>query len=572
VATASKSEDTSGGVLSLVEPLPGPLTPRTLRARLSYLLLFRTIIISVLLITTIVLRLGAGQPLFAAASIVLYGVCIGSFAAVLFGALWLRRFDSFGIVPLAYVQLLSDSIVAAVLVVTTGGSESAFVFMFSLSILNAAAVMGRRAALAFAVANSLIYIAIVAIQLGDLARSFELGRLTIAAVMPSVVANTLAFFLVAILSGSLTEQLRRASEGLDVAKAQLAEVGALHEAVLRSLPSGVLTTDADGVVVFVNDAATEILSASSDAILDRPVDDVLPGIPEDITAQSRFEILIPRQEQIHVIGGSVARMSHDSHAGTVVVFQELTELRRLQAAVARADRLQTVGRFAAGLAHEVRNPLAAIVGCLQLLTNAGDLHEDDARRMLDIAHREAQRLSKLVTDFLLYARPAPPELTSQDLSALVVDCVAGARAAMATTDETVQIETVVETPVKIMADNAQVRQILWNLVNNAIAAATGGVGPVSTAQSARVLITVALRRGMGAVIIDDTGPGVPLENRARVFVPFFTTRASGTGLGLPTAHQLAIGQGGEIDLEESPLGGARFILTLPLADAGVKDG
>jgi two-component system sensor histidine kinase PilS (NtrC family) len=566
------SEDTSRGVLSLVETKRSHVPPRSIRARLSYLLLFRTLIITILLLTTIVLRLGAGQPLFAAASIVLYGVCIGSYATILVGALWLRRFDTWGIVPLAYVQLSSDTVVAAVLVVTTGGSESAFVFLFSLAILNAAAVMGRRPAIIFAIANSLLYVAIVFVQLSDQARTLELSRLTLVAAMPSMVANTLAFFLVAILSGSLTEQLKRASEGLDVAKAQLAEVGALHEAVLRSLPSGVLTTDTSGRVVFVNDAAKDILLLRPDDVLDRPVDEVLPGIPDDAKAQSRFEIVLPRQDQIHIIGGSVAHMAHVSLGGTVIVFQDLTELRRLQGAVARAERLQTVGRFAAGLAHEVRNPLAAIVGCLQLLAKAGDLNEDDAHRMIDIAHREAQRLSTLVSDFLLYARPTPPELAAIDLSDLVMDSIAGARAAMTATGELVTIDTAVDGPILVLADNAQVRQIMWNLINNAIAATTSTLGTQTTTRSPRILVTVTSRRGNGEVIIDDTGPGIPAENRARVFVPFFTTRATGTGLGLPTAHQLALGQGGEIDLEDSPLGGARFILTLPLAEPGAHDG
>lgn len=566
-----ESEDTSHGVLSLVDASRDVEGPRPLRARLSYLLLFRAIIISVLLLTTIALRVGAGQPLFAAASIVLYGVCIGGYATILFGAVWLRRFGSYGIVPLAYFQVLSDSIVATVLVVATGGAESAFVFLFSLAILNAAAVMGRAPALAFAVLSSTIYVLIAVVQITGDAPALDLPRLTLVAILPSMAANTLAFFLVAILSGSLTEQLRRASEGLDVAKAQLAEVGALHETVLQSLPSGVLTADAAGRVVYLNDSAREILRATNESVLTRPVDELLPGIHENVGAHARFEVLLPREDQIHVVGGNVAQLTLGGNAGTVIVFQELTELRRLQAAVARADRLQTVGRFAAGLAHEVRNPLAAIVGCLQLLEGARDLDDEDARRMLDIAHREAQRLSKLVTEFLLYARPAPPERAETDLAALVDESVTAARAAHGTRGD-VAIDVVVDKRVLAFVDGAQTRQIVWNLLNNAIAASTGEVGPLDATRSPRVLITITEQRGMAAIVIDDTGPGVPQENRARVFVPFFTTRATGTGLGLPTAHQLAVGQGGEIDLEESPLGGARFILTLPLRDSGASDG
>lgn len=571
IPASLESEDTSHGVLSLVEQNKEVEGPRPLRARLSYLLLFRAIIITVLLLTTIALRVGSGQPLFAATSIVLYGVCIGGYATILFGALWMRRFGSFGIVPLAYFQVLSDSIVATVLVVATGGAESAFVFLFSLAILNAAAVMGRTPALAFAVLSSTIYVGIAVLQLSGDAPALDLPRLTPVAILPSMAANTLAFFLVAILSGSLTEQLRRASEGLDVAKAQLAEVGALHETVLQSLPSGVLTADAAGRIVYLNDSAREILRTTNESVLTRSVDEFLPGIHENVGAHARFEVLLPREDQIHVVGGNVAQLTLGGNAGTVVVFQELTELRRLQAAVARADRLQTVGRFAAGLAHEVRNPLAAIVGCLQLLEGARDLSDDDARRMLDIAHREAQRLSKLVSEFLLYARPAPPERHETDLAALVEESVVALRAAHTARGE-VKIDIVVDKHVQAFVDGGQTRQIVWNLLNNAVAASTGEVGPIEPPRAPRVLVTVTEQRGMAAVVIDDTGPGVPTENRARVFVPFFTTRATGTGLGLPTAHQLALGQDGEIDLEESPLGGARFILTLPLRDPGASDG
>jgi two-component system sensor histidine kinase PilS (NtrC family) len=529
------------------------------RGRLSWLLFFRSIIITMLLIATVGLRASAGQPLLGTASVVLYVTCGLSYGTILFGALWMRDTSRGGIVPLTYLQLLSDSAVATVLVVATGGFESAFVFLYSLTILNAAAVLGRRAALLMAAANTIIYGGVLGLQAWDQLSSVGLPPQRVIDIFPSFLANVLAFFLVAVLSASLTDQLRRTSLSLDVAQQTLSAVEQVHETILESLPSGVLTVGRDGRITFINRAGAEILGAppTGDGILDRDLTDVLPDL-ELADTQGRFEV--DRGPSQQVLGGSVADIG-DGEAGTAVVFQDLTELRALQGELERAERLQTLGRFAAGMAHELRNPLAAMIGCLQLLTvdaKEGQALTEEGARMLDIIQREAHRLEGLVGDFLTYARPAPPSFSRLPIGPLLDRTVALA-------DATDGVEITVErTPpdVHVIADADQLEQVLWNLVGNACQAVVGEMGEVDDSERGHILVSAEVNEDEVWVHVDDDGPGIAAENLDRIFEPFFTTRPSGTGLGLATSHQLMQAQRGDLSLSPSPLGGARFSLRM----------
>ncbi len=529
------------------------------RGRLSWLLFFRSIIITMLLIATVGLRASAGQPLFGTASVVLYVTCGLSYGTILFGALWMRDESRGGIVALAYLQLLSDSAVATVLVVATGGFESAFVFLYSLTILNAAAVLGRRAALLVASANTLIYGALLGLQISDMLSTVGLIAPRMIDVFPSFLANVLAFFLVAVLSASLTDQLRRTSASLETAQQTLSAVEQVHETILESLPSGVLTVGRDGRITFINRAGAEILGAppTGEGILDENLTKVLPDL-EFADAKGRFEVdRGPRQQ---VLGGSVADIG-DGSRGTAVVFQDLTELRALQSEVERAERLQTLGRFAAGMAHELRNPLAAMIGCLQLLTidaKEGTPLTEEGARMLGIIQREAHRLEGLVGDFLTYARPAPPTFSRLQLGPLLSRCVALA-------ENTDGVELTVEhapPDVFVIADSDQLEQVLWNLVGNACQAVSGEMGEVDADAERRVSVSAVLDNDEVWIHVDDDGPGISADNMDRVFEPFFTTRPSGTGLGLATSHQLMQAQRGDLTVGPSPLGGARFSLRL----------
>ena len=538
--------------------------------RLAWLLLFRSLVVTALLASTVAVRLGTGEAVLGATSLVVYATCAASYLAILAGALGLRSLGPDRVTPLAYGQLFWDSLVGTILSATAGGVESAFAFLYFLNVLSAAAVLGRRAAIGVAVVDVALYAVVFALQLtrGIGLQGGETMRLHDGA--SPFLTNVLGVVLVAILAGYLTEQLRKTSESLREARVHLTRLEELYAAVLRSLPSGVLTVDEAGVIVFVNRAGSEILGSTSDDLVGRRALDVVPALPlqraED--AYQRFEIAYrPAERSERVLGGSVARLTGlEDLAGLVVVFQDLSELRRLQRDIARADRLAMLGRFAAGLAHEIRNPLAAMIGCLQLLeADAGqsDGHRNDDTRMLGIVHREAERLSNLVTAFLTYARPAPPSRKDIDLAALVRDTV---NAAQAGAERGVALEIRGLERAVVRCDLEQVGQVLWNLIGNALhAVAPGPDGD----PPGKVRISVEDEPDAVLLVVEDDGPGVPEELRQRIFEPFFTTRADGTGLGLATSYQIISAHGGSVDLEASELGGARFEVRLPKSEPGI---
>ncbi len=533
------------GSIDVIEP-----TVDLVGNRLQWLLVVRFVIVSVLLVSSLLVRASTEETVFASAAVALYGVAAAAYATIAIGAVTLKLRASWAAV-VAYSQLLADAGIASALVALTGGADSVFVFLFSLSVLNAAIVLHRRAALALATVSFALFTAV----------SFIVVHNPWPALLPTLLTNGASFFLVAVLSGYLTAQLSKASEHLEVARAQIVKMEELYAAVLSSLPSGVMSVNAGGDVVYVNAAGREILGLKD--IVGQPMRMVAPVLEPVMQRDesSRFEVdanVVGRGQR--VLGGSVAPLVGINDPGRVVIFQDLTELRRLQEDMGRAERLAELGRLAAGLAHEVRNPLAAMIGCLQLLSSDGPAVGDNTR-LLGIVQREAERLSGLVQAFLTYARPAEPRLQRVSLRGLIDETAVAARHGLKSS--TLSVSSGAD--VFVHADAGQLRQVLWNIITNA----DRMIDSVGRAGVVAVGVDVDVEEHTATMWIDDDGPGVPDELRQRIFEPFFTTRADGNGLGLATCQMLIRQNGGVIGAQRSPqLGGARFAIRLPL-DASV---
>lgn len=541
-------------------------TNHLLQVRLTWLLVFRAVVITVLLVTTVALRLGSTESAFAPAALGLYVVVGLSYATILGGVLWMRVYGTRAIRSLAFLQLAFDAGVAAVVVALTGGVDSGFVFVFSLSILNAAAVLQKQGANVLAAMVTAFYAVVLGIDLSGALTNFGVEQAAVLSeALPVFTTNAASLVLVAILAGFLSEQLKRTSESLDVARAEIDRLQQLHRAVLESLPTGVLTLDRADSVVFVNGAGADIFGTTPHILVGAPLAEISPAIvlPDDADEAVRFEQPVLLDGRKRVIGGMVAPLTGLADlGGRVLVFQDLTELRRLQAEVSRSERLAELGRFAAGLAHEIRNPLAAMIGCLQLL-RADDVGSQggDAARLLAIVHREAERLSTLVSEFLTFARPSPPTIVPARLHVLAREALDAARPGV---PAGVRIDMDGDEDVVALCEPEQVRQVLWNLIGNAVQV----IGQHRGAEAAG-RVHVSLRRDGDTVVfaVEDDGPGVPDAIRQHIFEPFFTTRPGGTGLGLAMVHQMLMQMRGTISVEESALGGARFVVRLPAAGA-----
>jgi two-component system sensor histidine kinase PilS (NtrC family) len=261
-----------------------------------------------------------------------------------------------------------------------------------------------------------------------------------------------------------------------------------------------------------------------------------------------------------VLGVSVSPLTNHLNRpiGRIVNFQDLTELRRMEAQVKRAERLAAIGQMAAGVAHEIRNPLASISGSIELLRKTPQL-DPDSGALMEIVLREVERLNRLITDLLDYARPRPRVPVPLELGGLLDETVrvfAQDRTAPGVTARYVPPAEGGE--VQVVADPGQVRQVLWNLLRNAAEAMPDG-GEV----------VVALRRGDGHAEFDvvDTGQGIAPSDQERLFEPFFTTKTRGSGLGLAMVHRIVTEHGGSVSVDSSPGRGARFSVRLPYTAA-----
>jgi two-component system sensor histidine kinase PilS (NtrC family) len=322
----------------------------------------------------------------------------------------------------------------------------------------------------------------------------------------------------------------------------------------------------DNRVLTINEAACEILHSSPEQAVGSPVASVIPGLAEVIAplaasdALRRGEISVPREGMPPlVLGVSVSPLSDHANRplGRIVNFQDLTEMREMEKSMQRAERLAVIGGLAAGVAHEIRNPLASISGSIELLTS-GIGGDDDSRALAEIVHREVTRLNTLISELLDYANPRPLAPAEIDVGELVTETlrVFEQDRDFAGVD---LVGDIAPGALTIVADPEKLRQVLWNLLRNAAEAARSG-GTVK----ARVT-----RHGVDGVeiAVSDNGPGIPSETLDRVFDPFFTTKQGGSGLGLATVQAIVTDHGGSIHATSERGKGATFVVRLPYTAA-----
>jgi two-component system sensor histidine kinase PilS (NtrC family) len=527
-----------------------------LARRVTRLLLLRTIVISVVLGLSLWI-LAASDRVPRSAVWLQSGIIAITYAtSIVFGVL-LRR----GFAPRRVARPMQavDLAVTSLLVYTTGGAESPYVFLFALSIVGAGALTYRSGAVAVTLAS---ISALLAIALLAWAQAIPLPALS--PVRPwdqsSVdLVRTLGINLAALIGvGALSfifgDQLQRGVETLATTRKAAADVLSLHEDIVRSLASGLITTAPDGIVLTANAAAADILGQPA-ALAGQPIDKLMPGLSA-LVATGHGEL---RRADLQLsddltVGVTVSplRDVRNQVIGRVVNFQDLTELRRLEAQSRRSERLATVGQLAAGVAHEIRNPLASISGSIELLRQGPVASEDD-RTLMAIVHREIQRLNVLIGDLLDYANPRPPQLVGFDLGVMVEETLQVARAEPAFAAVTMAME--VDRPLPVLADPAKLRQVLWNLLRNAADAAAAGGKHVHVD---------AHRAPEGAyLIVSDDGPGIPEAQLAHIFDPFFTTKTKGTGLGLATCHAIVAEHGGHIDVASEVGKGTQMVVMVP---------
>jgi two-component system sensor histidine kinase PilS (NtrC family) len=515
----------------------------------------------------------------------LYGTVAAAFLATALSGLLLAFQRVRDPARFGAVQVGTDLVLLSSLVTFSGGRDSPFTFLYVPVIVYAARLFGRPGAYGCAAAASAAYATLLwAIEAGWLPTWPEPSPGPRLPAFALFCLHSGAWLLVAFLASALSGDLHRTGRELERRKTDLGRLRHLHARTVECLTSGLLTTDRDGRISSFNPEAERITGLASRAAIGQPLAEVLPGVPEQIarlpeTGRSRSRLGFRRAsgEELHLgVAASPLRDARGEPIGHVVIFQDVTEVVRMEGELRRSERLAAVGELAARMAHEVRNPLAAISGSIQMLRRGPGAGEADAegRRLMDIVLRETDRLDALLAEFLRFARPVPPKPSLVDLARVVAEvmemfvgsCPAG-------------IELVQEVPAGLEAfvDEDQLRQLLWNLLRNAVPAMPEGGRLAVTAHPAPMPQDALARgrkatqgRGAAGVEIEvaDTGSGMASEVLERIFEPFFTTRPSGSGLGLATVHRVVEANGGWLRVESAPGRGTRFRVWLPDAAEG----
>ena len=589
-----------------VKEIP-PLAPTEaggMLLKLKWLTGLRLLLTSALLGSAVVLDLHERLPFPTAPLYSLLGL---TFGLSLIYALGLRKQRL--LLTQGLGQLALDLLLVSLLVHFTGGLDSAFPFLYIFVIFAGANLFERRGSFFVAALSSGLYAGLVAAEWTQIIRPVEfVGGL--APLRPAgyalyqVLIHTVAFLAVAILSSHLVERLRQTGQELEQRGLDLRNLQNLHQAIVANISSGILTLDLGGHVIAFNEAAERITGYAFEDLRDRSWQATpfaaCTTLAEFFARPNAFfptpatELYLERPDGRAIpigIACSPLRGEDGKPVGVVAIFQDLTEKKQVEEQLRRADRLAALGQLAANIAHEIRNPLAAISGSVEVLQEDLAINEP-SRELLDIVLREARRLKLITGQFLDFAKPQPllsrpcalRPLVEETLSLLAKSNEHHPKASWSVTEEPPDLHA--------QADSDQLRQVVWNLCLNAMQAMPeGGCITVSLRLVPRVgqsrnagssehgdeLTTRRMNRLMPLpsgedwveIAFQDTGRGIPPEELNRIFDPFFTTRPSGTGLGLAIARKILESMGGRIDVASRPNFGTTFFLWLLRAPVAV---
>jgi len=446
----------------------------------------------------------------------------------------------------AYLQMTGDIFLVTGLVYLTGTIDSPFTALYLIIIFITSSLVSRRGTFALTALASAFY---VALAYGD-------AHVAVSAypLKSTIGFNLFAFFAVAFLGSQLNERLSRTDETLAQAHRNLDDLRAFSERVIDSISSGLVTTDLKHHIISFNRAAEEITGYRAEQVLGHHLSVLFPGISSYMDAGLQASLAGQHLSRLNLecqtasgrqiqLGLSISPLtSTDGEiTGFVLPFQDLTEVIQLEREVRRQDRLAALGRVAAAIAHEIRNPLASMRGSVQVLGSEVNLSDEQAQ-LMNIVLRESDRLERIISDFLMYARPRRPEMSQVDLNEVLEETLGLLRFSPEISGEGHQlVARPAPQPALVEADSGQIRQVFWNLSRNAIVAMPdGGTLTISVERAADHQIQV---------VFSDTGIGMTEEQMERIFEPFSSFGSGGTGLGMSIVYQIINEHRGKISIK-----------------------
>jgi len=461
-----------------------------------------------------------------------------------------------------------DMLAVSLVIALTGGKSSPFIFLYPIIIIVATILFTKIAYYVTVAFAWVMYLLIVIYQTHfNLSLSgAESGAAVVwkDGVMAYTFFHLAGFLLIAMLSGTLATRVREAGAKLKESSESLKKLRSLHENILESITSGVITLGLDGRVISANRMAVRLLGKENARdVLDKSISTLIPAVDaSEIPNWNREEVSYSApggSDRILGLSSSVLQDGDGNVKGHIIVFQDLTEIKELEEKLGKSEKLALLGQLAAGLAHEIRNPLSAISGALEIIGDERGVSEGN-EKLLEVATKEVEKLNYLLEDFLILTYPSSQPDIPVDVGEIVKETVDSFMTAVRRSDICVSVDHR-EEGLLIVANPHRLKQVIWNLLQNAKHAMPEGGG-----------INIEIRRVGGDVVISvvDEGVGIESENLSKIFDPFFSTKEVGSGLGLAIAQKVIDGYNGKINVHSSDNQGATFVITLPSFEGDIS--
>lgn len=527
--------------------------------KIEWFMLLRVLIVTCILAITVYYQV-IGNYLFTDTNLVLFYTLIGGTYLITFlYTMFLDKLDTkvdrdFFVLS----QIVYDVLYITVLIYITGSDQSIFSFLYLVSIIFASLTLYRKGAIFTTLLTIVIYSALMFF-------SERMGGSPVSMVSYSY---NLAYLLTGILSITLAEQIRTKTRQLKKERYNL-------QAIMDNMTSGLMTVSGDGNVVSFNRAAEQITGFYPEEILGKKLVEKLPEFAEfagteilrqpDRALLSRYaKKFYNKSGELLYLGVSVSpfrdRDEEEGEEGRIIIFQDMTEVVKMEEQLRLSDKLAAVGKLASGIAHEIRNPLASMSGSVQMLRSSADVPEQD-QRLLDIILKETDRLNGLIEEFLDYVRPGEKKRDPIHLFSLIGECVEMVKIRQDFPSEA-DIHCHVPDEFYIEGDEGKIKQVFLNLLIN-------GMHAFSDAEKPEIKVTASEIKGdLVEIIFRDNGCGIRQENLDRIFDPFFTTKSKGTGLGLATVYKIVETHDGNITADSEEGKGTSFSLVFPVRRQG----
>jgi two-component system sensor histidine kinase PilS (NtrC family) len=481
-----------------------------------------------------------------------------------------------------------DVLLITFLIYLTGGIESFFVIAYIFSIISGSIILYKRGAYFIASISSIAYGTFLDLEFyglihpmyNSLSSGYHFGS---SYVLYRILVYVLAFFVVAFLSSHLAEELRRKKTELIQKQDDYERLEAFNRHIVQSLDSGLLTIDSNGRITSLNKTAQKILGLNPEETDEGHIKRLFPDIDEALFSMAEHSAKASPYERYETtfvdkigktlfLGFSVSplRDNNDRVIGKTFIFQDITKFKEMEDQVKRSDRMATIGEFAAGIAHEIRNPLTSLSGSIQVLKEELELKGPN-RHLMDIILRESERLNNLITDFLLFAQPSRTNKEHLDICQIIDETLQLFDNSPGH-NQAIKIIKELQREVFLLGDPHQLKQLFWNLfINAAQIMPNGGELRVNLETFKADGASSQLKRGnkrdtspYARVSVSDTGDGIKPTEKEKIFEPFFTTKEGGTGLGLAIVHRIVENHEGSISVTSQRGKGTTFEIFLPM--------